>query len=245
MRARGILIAVLSVVACARQITAVGHSGYAPKWHVGDWWVVKTWEETGSAIPPFWAWHYYRYDIARIEKIGGLDCFAVETRRSGPAGEISDFPANVFYVHKGDWFLARGPNVGRELRLPLFPLRSENPDTTIRWLDYPSLWLRETCEAADSAEVRRILAEGDTAGGRVAQPTGAVYQVRVERGEEPEPGPPVPHGWGRRIDGSLQLWGGGQPWRVYNEEYIEFERPKPTRRLVERSWLIAVGHSGK
>jgi hypothetical protein len=239
-RLRAVLLA-LAIVACSRPNAAAKPSGYTPKWRVGDWWVTKTWGES-QAGPPFWRWSYHRYEVACIRRVDGHACFAVETRQIGPDGDRTRYPLSVFYVDKHDWTLVREPDFGRQVQLPSFPLRSENHDTTVRWLDYLSVWLREICQAGDSAEVHRLLAEGDTAGSRVVRIAGAVYQVRVEQGEELEPGPQGSCSWGRRVDGSLQLWSVGQPWRVYDEEYIDSERPKPTRRLFARTWLIASGH---
>jgi len=242
-RSSAVLLA-LAIVACSRPNAAAKPSGYTPRWRVGDWWVTKTLEESQAAMPPFWEWFYHRYEVARIRRVGGRACFAVETRQIGPDGDRTKYTSSVFYIDKHDWTLVRDPDFVRQAQLPSFPLRSENPDTTVRWLDYPSMWLREICQAGDSAEVSRILAEGDSAGSRVVRVSDVVYQVRVERGEEPEPGS-QPSWEGRRVDGSLQLWSVGQPWRVYDEEYIDSERPKPTRRLFARTWLIASGHRMK
>jgi hypothetical protein len=234
----------LAIVVCTRPGAPVSPSGYTPRWRVGDWWVTKTLGESHSGMAPFWEWSYHRYEVVRIGRVDGYACFAVETRQIGPDGDRTKYHSSVFYVDKHNWTLVRSPDFVRQAQLPSFPLRSENPDTTMRWLDYPSMWLRQICQAGDSAEVHRILAEGDTAGSRVVRVSGAVYQVRVEQGEEPE-GPQGPASWGRRVDGSLQLWSVGQPWRVYDEQYIDLERPKTRRRLFARTWLIASGHRMK
>jgi hypothetical protein len=197
-----VVLTALAVVACGPAVSPVRPKGYAPTWRVGDWWTTKTLGESPAAMPPFWEWTYHRYEVAGIRRVGGHSCFAVKVRQIVPPGDRTKCPLSVFYVDKHDWTLVREPEFGRQVQLPSFPLRSENPDTTVRWLDYLSMWLREICQAGDSAEVHRLLAEGDTEGSRVVRITGAVYQVRVEQGEELEPDPQGPQSWGQ-VNGSL------------------------------------------
>jgi hypothetical protein len=259
MRARCILIAVLSLVACARQFTTVGKTGYTPKWQVGDWWVVKTFEQSDFGFDG-WAWNQTRYDVARIEKVGGRDCFVLETRHQGPQGMLSG-PWQVFYVRRDDWLVIRevtttfhgglrrpvttnyplglsGP-LPSEPCLPRFPLQPASSDTAFRFrrLSHVSAWLREISGVADTALVHRLLDEGDAAGGRVLRPAGAVCQVRSELGGNLDPNP---RGGERRVVQSLQFWSEGLPWRVY-EEQVLYLGQKPIRELVERSWLVAKG----
>jgi hypothetical protein len=110
-----------------------------------------------------------------------------------------------------------------------------------RKLDDYSAWLREMTSIADPALVKRLLSEGNTAGGRVVRPNRTVYQVRTEAGGNLGLGSQPPE---RRIVQSLQLWSEGQPWRVYGE-LTQFDDRNPIWRVVERSWLIAVGHKRK
>lgn len=255
--------AVLLALVVAALLPSLVVAQYAPKWQVGDWWVVKTFEQSDVGFDG-WAWNETRYDVARIEKVGGRDCFVLETRHQGPQGILSG-PRQVFYVRRDDWLVVRevvttfheglhrpvttnyplglsGP-LPSEPCLPRFPLQPANSDTAFRFrrLSHVSAWLREIPGVADSALVRRLLDEGDTAGGRVLRPAGAVYQVRSELGGNLDPNP---RGGERRVVQSLQFWSEGLPWRVY-EECVLYLGQQPIRGLSERSWLIAVGHKKK
>ena len=224
MRSRSstVLLA-LAVAACARPSApakpsvklsakpSVTPSGYAPKWHVGDWWLTKT-----LAVPPQgggWAWRYKRYDVVRIEKVGKQDCFVLQTVSSGPKGEM-ERDTILFYVRVDDWLIVRqdvarfysdkpigtgirhaplglfGPYPG-EPALPRFPLRLDDPDTSFRLKkrDDGGAEMREISSIADPATVKRLLDKGDSASSRVLRPTGIVYQVRNELGGNLEPGP--------------------------------------------------------
>ena len=263
MFVRGILIAVLSVVACARQMTAVGQSGYTPKWHVGDWWIVKTWEMRPRDGD--WWWRYRRYDVAGIEKVGKNDCYVIEIRGDlQPKIEGVGDPGIVLYVRTDNWRLVRtvqardssgmrvsprvfntpdgrfGPFVS-EPRLPRFPLRLMSRDTAFKTerRRVSCADLREISRPADPALVERLLAEGDTADTRVVRPSGAVYQVRNEIAGNHIPGPQP---GAREFTQSLQLWSDDLPWRSF-EELVSYRGPTLTRCVNERSWLIAVGHN--
>lgn len=265
MRVRGVLMAVLMVGACARQITAVGHSGYTPKWHVGDWWIVKSWE-----IEPMhgdWWWMYRRYDVAGVEKVGRNDCYVLEIRGSKRPNISSAGAAGIIlYVRTDNWRVVRtvearysggkcvtpdvfdtphgrfGPFVS-EPRLPRFPLQLMNQDTAFKRerREYSVADLREISRPADPTLVERLLAEGDTADIKVVRPSGAVYQVRNEIGGNVIPGPQP---GAREIKQSLQFWSDDLPWRSF-EELVGYSGPNSTRSVTERSWLIAVGHKGK
>jgi len=245
--------AVLTALAVAVCLPSIGSAQYTPTWHVGDWWVIRIWEPSTSGK---WVWHHKRYSIVGVEKVGKRDCFVLETRYQGPKGQLAR-TKNVFYVRTDDWLVVRrvttrtfndtlcppatydcplglfGPVQGGEPRLPRFPLRLGVQDTTFKLQrrDDGFAELREISSLADSALVKRLLAEGDTAGERVVRPTSVVYQVRNEVGGDLETD-------NRRIVQSLQLWSDDQPWRLY-EELVQYDGPKPVRRVIERSWLVA------
>jgi hypothetical protein len=270
VRSRSTALLLAFAVAACTHAGAPETSGYAPKWHVGDWWVTKTWEYYPGQ-PPFWTWHYRRYDVLRMEKVGGRSCFLLITRtadRYGNGGNDTVFS----FVRADSWLVvmeeyslgkARAHSVenaphGRpglygtgSQRIPMFPLRLDDPDTSFKLLKLDrggSAELRELSSIADASLVRRLLDDGDTmsvAGFfpevkgdskrvRVLRPTGAIYQVRKELGGEIGTD-------NSRISQSLQFWSNGQPWRVY-EERVQLEGLKPVRRVVSRAWLIAVGH---
>lgn len=257
-RSSAVLLA-LAVAACAPSARS---SGYAPKWRVGDWWVTKTLRESRTGLGG-WVWDYRRYDVVRIETVEKRGCYVLETRLTGPKGEPATKTKDVLYVHVNDWLVVRqeightyndticppwirnaplglfGPFGMGEPRLPLFPLHFGDPDTTFKLKKRDDFFaeLREISRIADSALVKRVLDDGDSAGARVVRPTGIVYQVRNEGGGDLETD-------NRRIVQSLQLWSDDQPWRVY-EEVVQYDGPKPVRRVNERSWLIASGHKKK
>jgi hypothetical protein len=255
--------AVLLALAALALAPSPGVAQYAPKWHVGDWWLTKT-----LAVPPRGgglAWRYKRYDVVRIEKVEGRDCYVLQTVTSGPKGEM-ERDTVLFYVRVDDWLIVRedmarfyadkplgmgvlpaplglfGPFPG-EPALPRFPLRLDDPDTTfkLKKRERCSAELREISSIADAAKVKRLLDKGDSAGSRILRPTGIVYQVRNELGGNLEPGPFPGE---RRIKQSLQLWSGDLPWRG-DEGLVTYTGPKPVRRVQNRTWLIAVGHKGK
>jgi len=261
VRLTRVILTALTVAACA---PSVRPSGYAPKWHVGDWWVVMTWQR----YSPFcdWGSQYTRYDVTCIEKVGQQDCFVVETRSQGADDWLAG-NKNVLYVRTDNWFVVRrvwvrtnkdtlcppdtlecplgllGPSGGGEPRLPRFPLVPGDPDTAFRLQRRGgySAKLREISRAADPAMVERWLDEGDSACGRVVRPTGVVYLVRNEVGGDIEPRH-APHD--RRVAQSLQLWSSDLPWRPYEELALNYGSDYGWL-AAERSWLIAVGHSGE
>jgi len=269
MRVRGALLAVLLLAACARQFTAAGKTVYTPKWHVGDWWVVKRLSPrySGLYIGARWEWTYMRYDVAGIKKVGQSDCHVVEMR-SGRGTNISTSgePGRVLYIRTDKWLLVRemeanwsrgesrpsyvrdyplglfGPHIS-EPRIPRFPLQLASQDTAFKleYLTYSAADLREISRPADPGQVERLLAEGDTADSRVIRPTGAVYQVRSELGGDHDPRAPT----GRKyIRQSYQLWSDDLPWRIY-EERVGYNGWYGGRSVEERSWLVAVGQGEK
>ena len=241
---------------------SLGVAQYAPKWHVGDWWVVKTWTWATLSNTP--GWRYKRYEVTGIEKVRDRDCYVLETRRQGtPTRRVSD-RKDVFYVRVDDWLVVRrvsnevtggtptthdyplglfGPLGNGELTLPRFPIRLGDPDTAFKLQrrDDCYAYLREISSAADTALVKRLLAAGDTLGTRAVQPSGAVYQVRDEIGGNFEPGA-FPYPSEPLMTQSMQFWCENEPWRVY-EEVVDSHGK--TRNVGERSWLIATNHTGK
>jgi hypothetical protein len=259
--------AVLFALAVVVLVPSLGLAQYTPQWHVGDWWVVKRWRDLRSSRGVVWGWDYRRYDVTGIEKVGQNDCYVLEIRgdrrpnirRDGTAGR-------VLYVRADSWLVVReteanwsrgkprppsvrnfplglfGPFVG-EPRLPRFPLQLMSQDTAFKRekRDNCLADLREISCPADSALVKRLLAEGDTVGDRVVWPKGAVYAVRSELGGEHDPGSPS----GRKyIRQSLQLWSDDLPWGAF-EELVGYNGHYGARSVTERSWLIAVGRWGK
>jgi hypothetical protein len=260
-------VVVLLALAIAALAPSLGVAQYAPKWQVGDWWVVKRLTRSEVGFGHDWDWHYYRYDVARIEKLGKRDCFVLEIQLQSPSGEPATRTKDALYVQIADWLVVRqeightyadtvcspyvrnaalglfGPFRTGEPRLPRFPLQLGNPDTTfkLKRRDDGSAEMREISRLADSALVKRLLDEGDSVGGRVVRPTGPVYQVRNEMGGETIPGPQPGM---REIVRSLQYWSDDQPWRLY-EELVQYRGEKLVRSVEERSLLVASGHAGR
>jgi hypothetical protein len=266
MASRARLSISLVALVFAACLPSVGSSQYAPKWRVGDWWVVKTLQRSMSGLGRGWDWNYTRYDIVGVEKVREQNCYVLKTRHQGRDGVLSRVPY-VFYVRTDNWLVVRevvtttfndtllspvitdcplglfGPFTS-EPRLPRFPLQLENLDTAFRLKkrDDCSAWLREMSDVAGTNQVSRLLDEGDTAGGRVVRPSGVVYRVRSELGGNLEPVLPGPGE--KRITQSLQLWCLDQPWCVY-EELVQYNGEKLVPFVEERSWLIASGHADK
>ena len=255
-KSSAVLLVVLAVAALA---PSLGVAQYAPKWHVGDWWVTKTLKQSPNGWPG-WVWEYTRYDVVRIEKIEKQDCFVLMTRTQGSNGELGRDTV-VLYVRADDWLVVRQeiahtyngkprPRIIRNAplglfspdevpRLPRFPLRMGDSDTTFKLmkLDDGFAELREISRIADSASVKRLLDDGDSTGRQVVRPTGSVYQVRDESGGDLGTD-------NSRIGQSLQLWSNDLPWRVY-EELVQYGGPKPLRRVIERTWLVAASRQSR
>ena len=268
-RSSAVLFA-LAIVACSRPNAAAKPSGYTPRWRVGDWWMTKTFGESPGGNGPNWS--YRRYDVVRIAKVGRHACFVLMARTAGLHGEV-DRDTVASYVRVDNWLVVRqdithtyndticphwvknaplGLLPDEALQIPWFPLRVGDPDTTFKLIKSSdgSAELREIPSIADSASVQRLLDDGDSAWAkrlldgwdedsvrvRVVRPAGAVYQVRNELGGDLGTDNSL-------IVQSLQLWSDDQPWRVY-EELIHYTWPKPVRRVIERTWLIAVAHKG-
>jgi hypothetical protein len=256
MIVRGLLMPILAATAL---LPSLGVAQYAPKWHVGDWWVTKTRHEDVSGD---WVWDLTRYDIVRTEKVGQRDCFVLESHYQEPSGRLCE-AKDVYSIRKDNWLVVRqvrfhvyrgtlhsatlerplgmfGPFQAGEPRLPRFPLVPASKDTMFRLQvrDDFAADLREVSRIADAAQVQRLLDEGDTVSGRVVRTTGTVYLVRSEVGGNLDPGLPPCE---KSIGQSLQLWSADQPWRVY-EELVNYSGPDFTRYVLGRTWLVASGH---
>jgi hypothetical protein len=263
------MLAVLMVAACASQFTTVGKQGYTPKWHVGDWWVIKTLSPRYSGLyaGARWEWKYLRYDVTGIKEVWQNRCYVVEMR-SGRGINISTSgePGRVLYIRTDKWLVVRtnearfydgkrlspyvynyplglfGPFMS-EPRLPRFPLQLANQDTAFKleYRDYCAADLREISRPADPGQVERLLAEGDTVDSRAIRPTGSAIEVRSELGGDFDSDSPT----GRKyIRQSLQLWSDNLPWRLF-EELVEYNGSYGDRRVGERSWLVATGRRRK
>jgi hypothetical protein len=248
---------------CVTTLWGAGPRQYAPHWQVGDWWVVKVWQQFGQGS---YLWHLERYDVAGITKVGSSDCFVMKIRVQSSKGHLA-LAGSDFYVRRDDWRVVRrvttrvykdtliavdtanyphglfGPYSG-EPRLPRLPLKLAGRADTLfklRQRNDSSVLMRELPRVADTALVNRLITDGDTTGRHVVRPTGVVYQVRSEMESDlksdTEPG-------AKRITQSFQLWCKDQPWRIY-EELVQYDGPKPARWVAERTWLIASGHSDK
>ena len=248
---------------CVTALWGMSSGQYAPHWQVGDWWVTKVWQqfEGGS-----WLWHLERCDVAAIAKVDSSDCFVLKIRVQSSKGNLVPTGSD-FYVRISDWRVVRrvttrarasgllppdtsnyplglfGPYKD-EPRLPQFPLQlGTKADTMfrLRQRNDSSALMREISRFADPALVKRLLDDGDTTGRHVVRPTGTVYQVWSEMESDLKsdstPG-------AKRITQSLQLWCKDWPWRLY-EELVQYDGPKPTRWVAERTWLIKSGHTDK
>lgn len=269
MRSRsGAVLLALAVVALA---PSLGVAQYAPKWHVGDWWLTKT-----LAVPPEGGgpvWRYKRYDVVRTDRVGKRDCYVLQTVSSGPKGEM-ERDTVLFYVRVDDWLIVRedvarfyadkplgmgiqpaplglfGPFPG-EPALPRFPLRLDDPDTTFKLKKRERCLaeLREISSIADPAMVKRLLDDGDSV--TVRHLFGWVDSTRIRVLRPTAIVYQVRNELGgdldtdnRSIVQSLQLWSDNLPWRVY-EELVQYTGPRSVRRVEHRTWLIASGHMEK
>jgi hypothetical protein len=271
VRSRSRALLLVLVVAACTQPSVLKPSGFAPKWRVGDWWMTKTFEDSHTG----WGrtWRYTRYDVVRMARVGGRSCFLLMTRTADRYGDGGN-DTILSFVRAGDWLVVReevtlgrrphavrnaphgrfgGDGMGSQ-RIPEFPLRLGDPDTSFKLLqcdDGGFAELREISSLADSSLLKRLLDDGDTLSGTgyfaelkdyspracALRPTGAVYQVRKEIGGDLGTD-------NSRIGQSLQFWSNDQPWRVY-EERVLLDGLKPVRRVFSRTWLIAVGHKAK
>lgn len=251
-RSSAVLLA-LAVVALA---PSLGMAQYTPKWHVGDWWIVKEWVPDlhgGSG----WHWQHWRYDVLRTEEVDRKDCFVLQW---GDTLSPGSGPRMLYYVRTDSLRIIRraiyyrragklvgpktlnypqgmyGPNPG-EPQLPLFPLdiMATRDSTFVRHF-------RQFTSLADSVSSRRYREDPDESGGRPISPgSGRLFTVLSQSSEPAGPGGPEV----ARLY-SLQLWSEDLPWRLYSEWGQYLHRPgRETRTYVEtREWLIRSGHLG-
>jgi hypothetical protein len=253
---RGLLMPILAATALK---PSLGAAQYTPKWQVGDWWIVKVWEfdMLGNM-----GWRPHRYDVLRVEKAAGTDCFVVQ-QKVGDTTPSTQGDRDLYYfrtdnyrvVRKVEYFWQAGKLVGpstRDLpegmfgatllnpRLPLFPLDVVPvQDSSFRLCKdiMGAVLLRQFSGFADSVLLDRYLSVPDPLGVRPVQPRGGkMFFALSEAGAPREPGgPDVPRGY------SLQLWSEDYPWRLYEEygSYALDGAPLPG----SRSWLVACGRS--
>lgn len=237
---------------------------YVPAWKAGDWWVTKVWQqiENGSSL-----WHLERYDVDVIAKVDTSDCFVLKERLQSYKGTVMQVGSDI-YVRRSDLRVVRrvtfgygndrrlladtsnypsgqfGPLAGGEPRLPRFPLRLGGKADTVfrpRQRNDSSMLVREMAGVAAPAVVKRLLDDGDTTDRRVVRPAGKVYEARCESSSELQSDSTPAT---KRITQSLQLWCKEQPWRLY-EELAQYDGPQPIRSVVERTWLVASGHTAQ
>jgi hypothetical protein len=236
---------------------------YTPKWHVGDWWIVK--EQMPSLTGRDWHWQTDRFDVLRIEKVDGRDCYVLQ---QGDTTSPGSGPRDLYYVRTGDcrivrkveYFQQAGKLMDPGIRnfpegmfglfppgphLPQFPLDAEpTRDSAFHLYSFVIgvTSLRQFSGLADSALLNSYLSYPNTSSRDrpVLSPGGKMYSVLCEEGAPRGPGGhDVPYTY------DVQLWSTDYPWRLY-EEWGQYDPPgSSARRSNSRSWLIAVGHKGK
>lgn len=243
-------MAILTVAACAHQMTAVRTSGYAPKWHVGDWWIVSEW--TG------YEWRYGRYDLLGIENFDSRECFVLQEKRADTSA-TPDGERTLFYIRNDNWRVVRvasynksgGPYLTNypqgtygfapgQPRFPWFPLdTSAAQNSTFRRYQITRSVrgvLRQHSSPADSVLIRRYATREVPPSARDSRfATGTMFSVLVEWGVPRQTRVPDHY--------SLQLWSSDCPWRLYEEEGVY--APDGIRDPFLRTWLVAWGHSAK
>jgi hypothetical protein len=253
----------LLALAVAVLLPSLGIAQYAPKWHVGDWWIVKEWI---TDLHGGWQWQHWRYDVLRTEKTDGRECFVLQR---GDTLDPGTGPRTLYYVRSDscriikevDYYWQNGKLYGPgtfncpqgmygpfsgEPQLPLFPLVPELVrDSAFVRRRVARFWghLRQFTYLADSAALDRYRAEPSQSGGRpVGLGNGRVLASLSESAE------PTADGGPDVVDlYTLQLWNENLPWRLYSEwgQY----RHKPGKVLPPyvnvREWLVRIGHSGK
>jgi hypothetical protein len=250
MRVRGILLALLLAVACARQFTTVGKQGFTPNWREGDWWTLSTW--TG------YEWRLSRYDLLRIEEVDSRECFVLQEKK-GDTTAVPDGERTLFYVRKDNWRVVRvasytksgGPYLTDypqgtfgfapdQPRLPWFPLDTSTAQSfTFRSYEVTRFVrgvLRQHARPADSVLMRRYTARPAPPGARDSRfASGTMFSVLIDGG--------VPRQTRVPNEYSLQLRSSDCPWRLYEEEGT-YARDG-MRDYDRRTWLIAWGYSEK
>jgi len=249
-----------TALAVAVSLPALGIAQYTPRWHVGDWWIVKT--RMPSMSGHGWQWQYERYDVLSVEKVDGRDCFVL-LEKYGDTTSVCAGVRTLYYVRTDDFRVARrveyyrqagrliGPvttDYGQGMLgtlpgalLPLFPLDDAGvPDSTFRYFKPQSADLRQFTGQADSASLRGCLDDpGPSYGHPVPLRGGRVFSVLSEMGAPGEAGrPKVPDTY------TLQLWSEDYPWCIYGEWGQYKPRGGGVRSSSVRNWLIACGSSG-
>jgi hypothetical protein len=253
---------VLTALAVAVFVPSVGLAQYAPKWHVGDWWVVKEWV---TDLRGGWQWQRWRYDVLRTEDVDGKDCFVLQVGDTASAGSG---PRTLYYVRTDscriirevDYYWQAGKLLGPgtfncpqgmygpfpgEPQLPLFPLDTmATRDSTFVRRRVARSWerMRQFTHLADSASLRRYREEPNQSGGRPINPGNGVLFVSLSQSSEPAGpgGPEVARLY------TLQLWSEDLPWRLYSEwgQYQYNPRRVLPAYVETREWLVRSGHSG-
>lgn len=166
-KSRTVLLALAAAL-----VPSLAIAQYTPKWQVGDWWIVKTWQIPSSCVQE---WTRTRYEVAGIEKVHHRDCFVLVAQGQDPMA-VSEGDKMTYYVRADNWLVVMlvftrmydgklrsdtldrprgmfGPFRGGEQRLPRFPLRVGNfSDTTFRLehRDDCAAYLREMSGVADT-----------------------------------------------------------------------------------------------
>ncbi|MBM3314564.1 hypothetical protein FJY71_01795 [candidate division WOR-3 bacterium] len=242
-------------------LPAVSSAQYMPRWQVGDWWVIKTLEKYKSRN---WGWYHHRYEVLRMERVNGRDCYVLESR--DPDGQPQGV-RELYHIRTDSLLPIRQTHIWAQsnrllppaatdypdgvpriytpdLQLPYFPLDTAYVRDTMFTCRPGEGYVRNVTRVADSVTVRRLLDTGDSCGERVPRPSGGpVYAVRSEAAGGPPPLPPPPGRPWPMVWQTNQLWCDTWPWCVY-EEHTAIDNRSGTRRLYSRSWLVRVGHSG-
>jgi hypothetical protein len=234
---------------------------YTPQWHVGDWWIVKSWV---SNLHGGRRWQHSRYDVLGVENVEGKNCFVLQC---GDTASPGIGPRTLYYVRSDSWRIVRqvsysvlsGKLMGPwqfdcpqgmfgpmpvEPQWPVFPL-----DTTalrdsafiLRHGARGMFPMRQFSRQDDSAALRRYRAEPDTGGGNpVPVGRGKFYAALTELGAPPEKGGPDV-----RASYTLQIWSEDYPWRMYWEWGQYVPRGELHTEPDSRAWLVRFGRSGK
>jgi hypothetical protein len=254
---RGKSRAVLLTLAFAAVAPSPGRAQYTPRWHVGDWWIVKVWEPD---LVGGMRWRPHRYDVLRVEKAAGADCFLLQHKVGDTTPSVQG-DRSLYYVRTDNYRVIRkveyirqaGKIVGprtfdypeglfgpdplhpRVPQLPLGPAVAQDTmfrdcGTTLGWAS-----LRQSSGLADSALLKRYLSGPNQSGGRPVPPRcGEMFFALSEEAAPREPGgPAVP------LMYSFQIWSEDYPWRLYEEDGLY--APDGTRLSRSRGWLIAWG----
>ena len=257
MIVRGVLMQILAATAL---LPSLGVAQYKPRWHVGDWWIVKEQGPSLTGRDPHWQTD--RYDVLGTQDVEGQDCFVLQ-QKTGDTTASRDGERFLYYIRTDNWrvirmetYLSRagklrGPGVSNYpegmsgfhpfgVWFPLFPLDIAAVHDSAFHIyagTYGAQDLRQFASIADSALMNRYLSDPNPEAGRPGRlGAGKMFSVLSEMGASRE-STVVPSVY------NLQLWSTDYPWRLYEEEgqyTID-----GNRQSNWRTWLIAWGHSGK